>query len=530
MLEVLWSSLPADLPEKELVLVGRPFVPTAESNSCEGGLSSTKEAPGAENGVKMNADGTQRETVYTKICALRRQNSALSLCSSSASPNQAKSPSPGGHRFNQSLDESRLSRSQSREMKSPPIGSAEERKFVFPPNDMSGAGPGVAKRITNPFLSPSNMSPGGHFKDLKERLVKKSGFSKEPQQTIEEDGEGGGDRTPQRVVKSFNEFLNFASGGGAKIKLQGAMKRQASEEGEEMKQVGESSSKEASKAEDDDDEEEESSPDDTQEYFPMTTSITRELRLELENLDRNVFGSSEGYKKLTHLSTDTYDEEPVGGELKDDPDEIIKCPEEPPQEGESKQLPNGLTAQLDLEKRLSTCSINTDVFIWENPLNQFPSSGSIGSLAENVEIEMVPPQTELPPGLSMFVDPLELSNQMANSSCEEAAEAAALMTSAGNPLNMSIRTPGTLPLPPEFGGGNPFLMFLSLTLLLQHRDYVMKNGLDYNEMAMHFDKMVRKHNVTKTLNQARQMYSDYLASFNGRLGVSSSGEGEHRVV
>lgn len=37
-------------------------------------------------------------------------------------------------------------------------------------------------------------------------------------------------------------------------------------------------------------EEEESSPDDTQEYFPMTTSITRELKLELENLDRQVFG------------------------------------------------------------------------------------------------------------------------------------------------------------------------------------------------------------------------------------------------
>uniref|UniRef100_A0A182S9L0 Uncharacterized protein n=1 Tax=Anopheles maculatus TaxID=74869 RepID=A0A182S9L0_9DIPT len=34
-----------------------------------------------------------------------------------------------------------------------------------------------------------------------------------------------------------------------------------------------------------------SSPDDSQEYFPMTTSMTRELRLELENLDRHVFGN-----------------------------------------------------------------------------------------------------------------------------------------------------------------------------------------------------------------------------------------------
>lgn len=574
MLEVLWSSLPADPPEKELILVSRPFQAIAESGrgligsssiGAMGGVShlavgGVNEQEGVVN--KLNSDGTQRETVYTKICALRRQNSALSLCSSSASPSQVKSPSPGGglnHRFNQSLNESRLSRSQSREMAMMSPGSnvsAEERKFVFPPtNDSEGVvGPGVAKRVTNPFLSPSNLSPGGgHFKDLKHRLAKKSRSKEEPA-TIEEkegDAEGtssssAGERTPQRVVKSFNEFLNFASA-GTKIKWQGRRSQDKEDDkvgGAEGKK-GEDQieqSQENSEDHDQEDEEEESSPDDTQEYFPMTTSITRELRLELENLDRQVFGV-EGYKKLSHQSTDTYDEDQVldtdqlrnkvSAEIDIDPHEISKCP---PESEES--LSNGLKAQLDLEKRLSTCSItNNDVFVWENPLNQFPSSASIGSLTENVEVETVPPQTDgLPPGLSMFVDPLELSNQMANSSCEEAAEAAALMTSSGHPLNMSIRMPGTLPPPPEFGGGNPFLMFLSLTLLLQHRDFVMKSGLDYNEMAMHFDKMVRKHNVTRTLNQARQMYSDYLASFKGRLGSVSGnsgdreGEGNQRVV
>lgn len=34
--------------------------------------------------------------------------------------------------------------------------------------------------------------------------------------------------------------------------------------------------------------------------------------------------------------------------------------------------------------------------------------------------------------------------------------------------------------------------------------------MDYNEMAIHFDKMVRKHSVHRVLTQARQMYSDYL--------------------
>jgi hypothetical protein len=67
-----------------------------------------------------------------------------------------------------------------------------------------------------------------------------------------------------------------------------------------------------------------------------------------------------------------------------------------------------------------------------------------------------------------------------------------------------------LPPPNEFGNGNPFLMFLCLTILLQHRDYIMRSGIDYNEMAIHFDKMVRKHNVLKVLNQARRLYQDYL--------------------
>lgn len=67
-----------------------------------------------------------------------------------------------------------------------------------------------------------------------------------------------------------------------------------------------------------------------------------------------------------------------------------------------------------------------------------------------------------------------------------------------------------LPGPNEFGCGNPFLMFLCIAVLCQHRDAVMKSGMDYNEIAMHFDKMVRKHNVTRVLNQARLLYATYL--------------------
>lgn len=76
-------------------------------------------------------------------------------------------------------------------------------------------------------------------------------------------------------------------------------------------------------------------------------------------------------------------------------------------------------------------------------------------------------------------------------------------------MNMSPSST-SLPLPADFGSGNPFLIFLCLTLLLQHRDTIMKSSMDYNEMAMHFDKLVRKHDLAKVLNQARHMYIEYL--------------------
>jgi len=67
-----------------------------------------------------------------------------------------------------------------------------------------------------------------------------------------------------------------------------------------------------------------------------------------------------------------------------------------------------------------------------------------------------------------------------------------------------------LPPPTVFGHGNPFLMFLCLSCLLQHRDHIMARSLDYQDIAMYFDKMVRGHNVDKVLAQARKMFAEYL--------------------
>ncbi|KAK7074526.1 hypothetical protein SK128_014999, partial [Halocaridina rubra] len=91
-------------------------------------------------------------------------------------------------------------------------------------------------------------------------------------------------------------------------------------------------------------------------------------------------------------------------------------------------------------------------------------------------------------------------------SCEEVTEV------TGWQVTMSTSDAGTpcLPPPDEFGGGNPFLMFLCITILLQHRQHIMQNNMDHNELAMHFDKMVRQHNVSKVLAQARRMFETYL--------------------
>ena len=67
-----------------------------------------------------------------------------------------------------------------------------------------------------------------------------------------------------------------------------------------------------------------------------------------------------------------------------------------------------------------------------------------------------------------------------------------------------------LPEPTEFGDGNPFLIFLCIACLLQHRNYIMQQQLDYQEIAMYFDKMVRKHDVEKTLFIARKLFAEYL--------------------
>jgi hypothetical protein len=107
-------------------------------------------------------------------------------------------------------------------------------------------------------------------------------------------------------------------------------------------------------------------------------------------------------------------------------------------------------------------------------------------------------------------------------SCEEATEsaaAAATATGSNNPTHINYVRSGvrpSLPSPDVLGCGNPFLIFLCLTVLLQHRDSIINRSLDSNEMAMHFDRLVRKHNLERVLSQARTLYYRYLGHFNSQ--------------
>lgn len=379
------------------------------------------------------------------------------------------------------------------------------------------------------------------------------------------------------------------------------------------------------------------SPDDSQEYYPMTTSMTRELRLELENLDRHVFGNE--FQHLHNNNNDQQNRYTMDIPEYED-DEIVPNSSEnnatvqihdknygnievyssetnpflsPSQTVKFRN--RRLTDDSSVLKRISTSSTNADVFVWENPLHQISPSTTIINVdsievAEPTEIisTMMTPdeQTDLDYDGEIIetnmmgkksVTPIRLlrkngepstrkrmvsvatnktqnrnsaiyninSDSDTSDSWNESTPAttstktklntvAKIMTpTSSNNDNDLMLTPsgqqqqqqqmstsieeateanialtklvGLLPPPSEFGDGNPFLMFMCLTLLLQHRNFVIKSNMDYNEMAMHFDKMVRKHNVTRVLNQARRMYSEYLKSQTaaGYKAASSTG-------
>ncbi|XP_017078619.1 uncharacterized protein LOC108112826 [Drosophila eugracilis] len=399
-----------------------------------------------------------------------------------------------------------------------------------------------ASQVSESMKRVSSTS-GGHFKDLKEKLAATSRIG------LSFDGEGGDDgdrKIPPKLVKNFNEFLNFATINKNRISDRFATQPQQptaptsvtkplvqltkSGLGSSLDESDSSSLPETSwsastaataiqqaqelssynlqldlesnrTCEPDDSNTPDQDQDPDQEYYPMTTAITRELRLEAENLDRQVFGlpftESEKrddieYEKLDKDALDLVED------LKEN--EIITCPDVSELHMRRRQR---LAAKSNSVQQNESHAFNP--FIDEsqllldghNPLGMRNSS----SLPEVI----LPISTE--PSL-VEVSPLV---EIATNADDESAYARSPQRSTHlNGVSALNATAAALPPPSEFGGGNAFLMFLCLTLLLQHRNTIMKAGMDYNEIAMHFDKMVRKHDVTRVLNQARRMFVEYL--------------------
>lgn len=81
---------------------------------------------------------------------------------------------------------------------------------------------------------------------------------------------------------------------------------------------------------------------------------------------------------------------------------------------------------------------------------------------------------------------------------------------------ISHRDDGTdfsrLPPPEELGCGNPFLLFICLAVLLGEKEELVNAKVEYADLVMHFDKMIRRHSPAKILSKAMQLFASYLRS------------------
>ncbi|XP_042215317.1 TBC1 domain family member 25-like isoform X2 [Homarus americanus] len=153
-----------------------------------------------------------------------------------------------------------------------------------------------------------------------------------------------------------------------------------------------------------------------------------------------------------------------------------------------------------------------EVDVWQNPVATLsPETDQqlqiVCQEEQPTTIQQLTPKTNGQHQQSEVEGENEATMTASVNSCEEVTEVTGWQVTVSASGSPQVHT---MPPPEEFGGGNPFLMFLCLTLLLQHRQLIMQNKMDHNELAMHFDKMVRQHNVNKVLGQARRMFETYL--------------------
>lgn len=655
MLEVLWASLPQKSPVVELSLKEKDF---------NGALEITVDPPPLSPLVKA-----PRENAYTKVCAIRRQSSSFSLANVKApklvttkQTNHSLDENAARKALNnaslkhakefQSLDDAALRTQRvlkenteivdeeinsecltaqakdaknAARMKSLPeyvkvleVQDSDNSTAPLPNTENTG-------NLTNGTMqSDAKDTPlGNQIRLLRDKISVHNKFFSSLDILDDSNETDMANKPKVKMIKNLNEFLNFATGNKAAFGKQEKLQRTHS--AIERKECPKITLTKTSYDENDItslalktqinkiskmsfDTNDGSSPDDSQEYYPMTTSMTRELRLEVEHLDRQVFGPS--YVNRCSMICDS----PSDSTSTEDKPEHYTETKENRIATEAVELQADVTESVDLLKRsplLDTIKSNArsaeDIYLWENPLHRntpttrttascpqtpdeqaeldfdgdtgeifeehsgkksitpirllrknhsaepqdtskgpsstIPSSESDSSerdLVESVDtttVKMNPLQEGPNPKSHKFFSNMSHELENAKRNCESLLNVKqSNLQSVASTINnfqkkyevfkppaqknpsvaavgsehSSKSSIGSLPSPTVFGGGNPFLMYLCLTVLLQHRDYIMRNRMDYNELAMHFDKMVRKHNVNRVLNQARQMYALYL--------------------
>ncbi|KAG6460871.1 uncharacterized protein LOC115450517 [Manduca sexta] len=643
MLEVLWASLPQKTPSVELPLKEKEFDPSIDLDEDPPPVSPLIKAP--------------RENAYTKVCAIRRQSSSFSLANTKAPKlavckqmnhsldenatrcNVPNSSLKHSKEF-QSLDDAALqiqntqlynqdcekNKENSLLLKESKIHARRSMKSVPEHGKIE-----TQDSVTTTWSSTGNLMNGSAHAEQKEtplgnqiRLLRdrisihnNKFFSSLDK--LDDSIATDSNKPKVKMIKNLNEFLNFAT--GSKNTAQNTSAPEISS-GKECPNItltqseGKSHTLEEKRyklnKKNSTDQNEGSSPDDSQEYYPMTTSMTRELRLELEHLDRHVFGAS--YINRCSIMCDSPSESTSTDDKPTNECTEIKQESVAVDVLEARTEIMELTDVMKKSPLLDTLKSNArsaeDIYLWENPLHrntpttrtttscpQTPDEqaeldfdGDTGEIFEehsgkksvtpikllrktkSTEPPEIPKDTKTSNRHSSESDssekdeniepfPLTTDNRVnlqgmtntsrsqkffssmsqelenARKNCESLLNVKQTnLHSVASTINsfqkkyevfkppvqktVSVSTVApdsstkgsisSLPPPVVFGGGNPFLMFLCLTVLLQHRDYIMRNRMDYNELAMHFDKMVRKHNVNRVLNQARQMYAMYL--------------------
>lgn len=629
MLEVLWASLPLKSSNQELPLMEKEFDPSPSLPDDPPPISPLLKTP--------------RENAYTKLCAIRRQSSSFSLTNvktsnlisckqmnlsldenvarQSGSLKQAKEfqsfddatvQSRKAHLDGNVFDDKRQAPSSTR-LPRREIKSVPENELEIGDTDRSSMWSSTGN-LHNENKLDKETPLGNQIRLLRNKIsMHNNKLFTSLDQCDDSSNSDLTERPNVKLVKNLNEFLNFASKNKTennKLQRTQSVKESSTinnkyknksynnHNDNDLLLNNKSSQKAALKlnyklnAEYNDG----SSPEDSQEYCPMTTSVTRELRLELEHLDRQVFGPS--YDKLYSATCDSPTDS-VALECKPLEElctEIQSVEEAAMRPIEIIEIPK-LSALADGSK-VNVRSAE-DIYVWENPLHagvarvssscpdtpdeqcDLDYDGDTGEIIEehsgkksitpirllrknqaqtsplplerkhssnffsdtdssepsisSKTSDAVPPENDNKSRSHKFFSNMSQELENARKNCETLLNAKqpnlqSVATTINNfqkkyevlktnqkltpvpstSVDASRHTIDSLPPPTVFGGGNPFLMFLCLTVLLQHRDFIMRNRMDYNELAMHFDKMVRKHNVTRVLNQARQMYAGYL--------------------